>query len=62
MNEPGLGRRCSTAIISASLTSSWFGRSFIDQPTTKRVYKSIITARYNHPERVGMKVTSVTQI
>src|ERR1044072_4785431 len=34
VNETRWGRRCSTAIIKASLTSSWLGRSFMDQPTT----------------------------
>lgn len=43
-------RNC--AMTNASHTNVDVIRSFIDQPTTAREYKSIMTARYNHTEVV----------
>ena len=35
--------------------------SAIDQPTTRREYRSSTAARYSQPSRVGMYVMSATQ-
>jgi len=55
-NRPG--RRLSTAIPIASMTSCPSMRLAIDQPTTLRAYKSSTTARNRKPRAVGRKVMS----
>ena len=59
--SPGGGRRCCTAVSSASQTSSAVIRSRRLQPTTFREKRSMITARYIQPWRVRRYVMSLTQ-
>ena len=42
---------------SASVTSSAFMCSCIDQPTTCRLYRSMMTARYTQPSAVAKSVS-----
>jgi len=49
-----------TAIMNASMTIVAVISVRIDQPTTLRSYRSVITHRYNHPFRVGRYVMSET--
>ena len=56
-----LARRCPSAMLSASSTSSvrrWFA---IAQPTTRRLHASTTTARYRNPAHVGTYGMSATQ-
>ncbi|CAJ0897224.1 hypothetical protein R77567_04806 [Ralstonia sp. LMG 32965] len=52
--KPGAGRRCCKAISSADTTSAAGMLGAIDQPTTRREYRSSTTARYSQPAPVRM--------
>lgn len=58
---PAFGLRLKRAQRNASITNAFVILLAIDQPTIMRVYKSITTARYNQPSRVGMYVISAVQ-
>jgi hypothetical protein len=53
-------RRRHSAIVSASHARSAVMRSAIAQPTTRREYRSITTARYSQPSSVHRYVMSPT--
>jgi hypothetical protein len=61
MISPGAGRQRNHAMRSASTTRSWRMCGFIDQPTTWRLNRSGITARYRQPSSVAMYVISLVQ-
>ena len=58
-DHPGDGRRRNQAMCSASMTSSRLMCGCIDQPTTWRLNKSMITARYSQPSSVATYVMSL---
>ncbi len=59
-SNPSPGQHRSTARARAATTSRLSRWSAIDQPTTRRAYRSSTAARYSQPSRVGMEVLSAT--